>query len=61
MIDAPLVTEPQTANRYYVRDEFGEILVEVGNLDVALRCKVRYELEDGRRVRFVDRKTGDEQ
>lgn len=46
---------PVTANRYYVQDEFGEILCEVDDLNVALRVKARFEVEDGRRVRFVDR------
>ena len=47
---------PTTANRYYIRDEFGEVLMEVDDYDVALRCKARYEVEDGKRVRLIDRR-----
>lgn len=47
---------PITANRYYIRDEYGEILMETDNYAMALRCKARYEIEDGKNVRLIDRK-----
>jgi len=46
---------PTTANQYYVQDEWGEILLEVDNLDVAVRCEVRWEME-GKNVKLVDRR-----
>lgn len=49
------MNKPVTANRYYVQDEWGEILVETGNQDSALRIKAHAEVVEGRRVRFVDR------
>lgn len=53
-------TEPTTANRYYLQDEFGEILAEADDLDVILRIKARLQVVEGRRVRMIDRRTGDE-
>lgn len=47
---------PTTANRYYIQDEWGEILLETGDYESALRCKARYEVVDGKNVRLVDRK-----
>ena len=51
-----MASQPVTANRYYIQDEWGEILMEVDDYNVALRCKARYEVEEGKRVRLIDRK-----
>ena len=51
--------QPITANRYYIQDEFGEILLEVDDYAVALFSKACYEVWESKRVRLIDRKTED--
>ena len=52
--------KPITANRYYVQDEWGEILVETGHYYSALRIYARAKVVDGKNVRLIDRKEEDE-
>lgn len=47
--------KPITANRYYLQDEFGEILLEVDNYIVALRVFARLTVVERKLVRLVDR------
>lgn len=44
---------PITDSRYYIQDEWGEILVETDNYESALRSKFRYE-QEGKNVHLID-------
>jgi hypothetical protein len=43
-------------NRYLVQSEFGDIIVEVDNFNVALSIYAYYLIVEGRKVRIIDQR-----